>query len=293
MKINNENKVKKSNKSLNNVLEDLTLKEVIFHLLFLVFILVAIYPIVFGLSNSFKTMKDAYHTILQLIPRNFTFENYKYLNESLPLLKIVTNTFLIATVTTIVKLTLAFLASFALVFFVFPGKKALYIAFIGTIFVPFTVTMIPNYLNIAKIGLMDSIWGVMLPQFADAVGIFILVQTMRSIPKSLIEVAKLDNLKDWAIMRGIVFPMCRHAIASTGIWFFITTWNEYVWPVLILKSVENYTLPLALQNFISSEGGTNFTVAMSVSVITMAIPLILYVIFQKYIIGTFVSSGIK
>ncbi|MGO3751070.1 ABC transporter permease subunit, partial [Vagococcus salmoninarum] len=115
----------------------------------------------------------------------------------------------------------------------------------------------------------------------------------RSIPKTLIEAAKLDNIKDGKIMTGIVFPLSRHAISSTGIWFFITTWNEYVWPVLILKKTENYTLPLALQNYISAEGGTNFTVAMSVSVVTMIVPLTLYLIFQKYIIGTFVSAGIK
>lgn len=280
-------------KKIKDKFKNLTFIELFWHIFFLVFIILAIYPILFAISNSVKPLKDAYHTILKLIPDNITFENYKYLSETLPLLKIICNTFLIASVITLVKLIVSFFASYALVYFDFKGKKILYIGFISTIFIPFTVTMIPNYLMIAKLGLIDSVWGVILPQFADAVGIFILVQTMRSIPKSLIEVSKLDNVKDGKIMRGIIFPICRHAISSTGIWFFITSWNEYIWPVLILRSVENYTLPLALQNFISSEGGTNFTVAMAVSVVTMAIPLLLYVIFQKYIIGTFVSSGIK
>lgn len=110
---------------------------------------------------------------------------------------------------------------------------------------------------------------------------------------SLLDVAALDNIKQTTVMSKIVFPLTRHAITSTGIWFFITSWNEYVWPVLILRTVDNYTLPLAMQTYISSEGGTNFTVAMAISLITMFVPLVLYAIFQKYIIGTFVSAGIK
>ncbi len=92
---------------------------------------------------------------------------------------------------------------------------------------------------------------------------------------------------------SIVLPLIRPAVVSTGIMFFINSWNEYVWPVLILKDKVNYTLPLALQLFISSEGGTDFTIAMAVSVITMIIPLVLYLIFQRYIISTFTSSGVK
>lgn len=135
--------------------------------------------------------------------------------------------------------------------------------------------------------------GVILPQLADAVGIFLIRQSMKNIPLSLIEVSRLDNMSHGRIMKDIVLPLVRPAVTSVGIWFFISTWNEFVWPVLILKTTENFTLPLALQMFISSEGGTNFTVAMAVSVITMIIPLILYLSFQKYIIGTFTSSGIK
>lgn len=164
---------------------------------------------------------------------------------------------------------------------------------LSTMFIPFTSTMIPNYLMISQIGLRDSIWGVALPQLADVLGIFLLRQSMRGIPKSLIEAAKLENIGNIKIMRDIVLPLVRPSIISTGIIFFINSWNEYVWPVLILKSKENYTLSLALQMYISAEGGTDFTIAMAVSVMTMIIPLVLYIIFQRYIINTFAMSGIK
>ena len=116
---------------------------------------------------------------------------------------------------------------------------------------------------------------------------------MRSIPYSFIESAKLENIDTFRIMRDLVLPLIRPQVTAVGIWFFVNSWNEFVWPSLILKSRESYTLPLALQMFISAEGGTDFGVAMAVSVITMSIPLLLYIIFQKYIIGTFTASGIK
>ena len=116
---------------------------------------------------------------------------------------------------------------------------------------------------------------------------------MRGIPKSLIEAARMEDVGNLKIMRDIVIPLVKPSLISAGIIFFINSWNEYVWPVLILKTKENYTLSLALQMYISSEGGTEFTIAMAVSVMTMLIPLLLYILFQRYIINTFAMSGIK
>lgn len=270
-----------------------TKNQLVTHGLFVLILLVIIYPILFIIANSFKPLKEAYHTILSLIPQHFTFENFTYLFQNLPILKITWNTFFIAAVITSVKLVVAFLAAYSFTYCQIKGKRVLYLLIISTLFIPFTVSMIPNYLLISKLSLIDTSWGVILPQFADAMGIFLLTQTMRVIPPTLLEAAVLDNVKSGTIMGRIVFPLTRHAITSTGIWFFITSWNKFVWPVLILKSTEQYTLPLAMQTYISSEGGTNFTVAMAISLITMFVPLMLYTLFQKYIIGTFVSAGIK
>ena len=267
--------------------------ETIWHFIFMVTVLVMVFPIIYAFGMSFKPLEDAYNNVLNILPINASLENYRTLFASLPVLKITMNTFVVASVATVFKLVTSFLAAYAFVYFKFKGKEVIYFLLIGTIFIPFTVTMIPNYLIISEIGMLDSVWGVILPQLADAVGIFLIHQAMKNIPGTLIEVARLDNMGHGRIMKDIVLPLVRPAVTSVGIWFFIGTWNEFVWPVLVLKTTENYTLPLALQMFISSEGGTNFTVAMAVSVITMIIPLILYLTFQKYIIGTFTSSGIK
>ena len=268
-------------------------RQIGWHLFLVVVVFLLLMPIVFAISNSFKTMQEAFKTVFQVIPLHPTLENYRHVFDKLPFVKITLNTFLIASTVTIFKTITGLLAAYAFVYFRFKGKGFLYFIMLSTLFIPFTVTMIPNYLLISKIGLRDRIWGVALPQLADVLGIFLLRQAMRGIPLALIEAARMENIRHMKIMRDIVIPLVRPSIISTGIIFFINSWNEYVWPVLILKSKENYTLSLALQMYISAEGGTEFTIAMAVSVLTMLIPLVLYIIFQRYIINTFAASGLK
>lgn len=258
-----------------------------------IFLVIWIFPIVFALGTSFRRMEDVFSNVLNFIPFRPTFVNYINLSGRLPLLRVIWNTFAVAVTVTLLKLLTSFLAAYAFVYFRIAAKKALYFVFIACVFVPFTVTMVPNYLLIADMGLGDSIVGVMLPQLADASGILLMYQAMRNIPFSLVESAQLDGVGDRRIMMDLALPLIRAQVTATGIWFFVNTWNEFVWPSLILRNVENFTLPLALQMFISAEGGTDFAMAMAVSIITMSIPLILYIAFQRYIIGTFASAGIK
>jgi len=264
-----------------------------YHIVLIAALFISLMPIIFAISTSFKELSEAYSNVLGIIPIKPTLDNYLRAFNGLPLGRIIYNTFIVAAVVTIFKIGTSLLAAYAFVYFKFPGKNILYFLLISTIFIPFTITMIPNYLLVAQMGLRNNIIGVILPQLSDATGIFLIRQAMRLIPTSLIEAAQLEQASHLQILSGIVLPLIRPAVISTSIMFFINAWNEYVWPVLILKDTSNYTLPLALQLFISSEGGTDFSMAMAVAVITMIIPLGLYLVFQRYIINTFTSSGIK
>ena len=166
--------------------------------------------------------------------------------------------------------------------------------FTMTMYVPFTVLMIPNYLTINKMGLLNSIIGVALPQMADAMGIFRMRQAMRTIPKSLIEAARVDKVGHLTALLQIVIPMLRPAIIAQSMIFFINSWNEYFWPMLILRGDNSsYTLPLALQTFMNGESGSAWGTSMTLATITTLVPLVLYLFTQRYIISTFMSSGIK
>lgn len=252
----------------------------------------ALVPVLFTLLYSFKSLQSIYGDA-GLFTSGFTLDNYRDIARQLPIVQITLNTLTVAVLVTACKLLTSILAAYAFVFTSFRGKTVLYFLLISTIFIPFTVTMIPNYITVSKLNLFDSVLGIVLPQLADATGIFLLRQTMRSIPKSLIEIAELDGISRMRTLRDIILPICRPSIVATGIIFFINSWNEYVWPTLILRSKESYTLSLAMQLFSSSEAGTEFTTVMAMAVISMLIPVVLYLIFQRYIMSTFASSGIK
>lgn len=252
----------------------------------------ALVPVLFALLYSFKSLQSIYGDA-GLFTSGFTLDNYRDIARQLPIVQITLNTLTVAVLVTACKLLTSILAAYAFVFTSFRGKTVLYFLLISTIFIPFTVTMIPNYITVSKLNLFDSVLGIVLPQLADATGIFLLRQTMRSIPKSLIEIAELDGISRMRTLWDIILPICRPSIVATGIIFFINSWNEYVWPTLILRSKENYTLSLAMQLFSSSEAGTEFTTVMAMAVISMLIPVVLYLIFQRYIMSTFASSGIK
>lgn len=263
------------------------------YLLLLLLVAVMLYPILFAVANSFKTQRELYGDVLSLWPKAPTLENYHTIVTRIDYFRVVMNTLTIATIVMVFKIVTSFIVAYAFVFLRFPGKNILYFILISTMFIPFTVTMIPNYITISKLGLTDNIYGVLLPQLSDAMGIFLLRQQMRSVPAALFEVAKLEKTPHWRIMTTLILPIIRPAVISTGIMFFINSWNEYVWPTLILKSKENFTLSLALQQFVGAEGSPDMAISMAMATATMIIPLILFTCCQRYIMSTYASSGIK
>ncbi len=223
------------------------IKEGKWHILFLFIIGVQIFPLIYMLSISFKSMEQIFSAPLSLIPKTITFKNYSYIVDNVEILRYLWNTFFIATIVTGGKIITSILAGYVLAFKSFKGKKILKFVFLATLFVPFTVTMIPNYLMISEIGLLNSSLGVIIPQLADGMGIL----------------------------------------------FFINSWNEYFWPLLILSDKKNYTLSLALQMFISAEGGNDLGVTMAIATLTIIFPIFIYIFFQKKIMTSFTKSGIK
>ncbi len=252
-----------------------------------------LYPILFAMDNAMKTDQQVYAGLTGWLSNGISLHNYIDIYERVPLLRIIWNTFAISSINTFLTMLVSFLASYVLVYYRFKGSDKIVGLFVWSMFIPFTVTIIPHYLIVSKMQLVNTWMGVVIPQIFSGSAVFLLIQSMRNIPLSLIEVAKLENISDRKIMCHIVLPLVKPQLIATSIWFFALTWNDFIWPNRILKDTTSYTLPLILQSFISGEGGGGFTSAMAMSVITMIIPLILYLIFQKHIIETFTSAGIK
>ena len=266
---------------------------VLWHFLLIVVILIEVWPLLFMVSTSFKTMDQIFTATLNPFPAPFVLDNYLHVLETLPLLNYISNTFIIASVITLAKIGTSLLAAFAFVYYDFRHKEKIFNALLFTFFIPITVVIMPNYLLIAKLGLLNNPLGVILPQLMDGMGIFLMRQTMRGIPKPLIEAAKLENASAWLILHRIMLPLIKPAIFAMGIIFFIDSWNQYFWPLLILNDKANYTLPIALQMFISAEGGSEWGIAMTVATLTSLPPLFLYLLFQRFIMNSFIQSGVK
>lgn len=263
------------------------------HVLFAITIFLQLWPLLFMISTSLKTLDQIFVSTLNPIPLPLTLQNYEYVLKSFPLLQYIGNTFVIAASVTVAKLATSLLAAFAFVYYEFKYKETLFDAFLLTFFIPVTVIILPNYLLIAKLGLLNTPMGVILPGMADGMGIFLMRQAMRSVPQPLLEACRLDKVSPWQTLTRIIIPLIKPSILAIGIVFFINSWNEYFWPLMVLQDKANYTLPLALQMFISAEGGSEWGVAMAVATLTCLPPLLLYLVCQRFVINTFMQSGVK
>lgn len=262
-------------------------------IIMILIVIIFAYPFAYMVSTSFKTMSEIFRSGLNLIPDNPTVANYTKVFTTLPIGSYLFNSTVIALIAMTAKIITSVLAAYALVFMDFKGKNALFYFFSMTMFIPFTVIIMPNYLTINKMHLLSTLVGVALPQMADAMGILRIRQAMRQIPRSLVEAARLDKVPHFTTMTRIVIPLVKPSISAMSILFFINSWNEYFWPLLILKSNKMSTITLALQQFTSGESGSAWGPSMALATIATVIPLVLYLIFQRYIIGTFMSSGVK
>ena len=270
-----------------------TRQELIWHVFLAVAIFLTLWPIVFMISTSLKDLNQVFESTLNPLPWPVTFDNYTTVLGNFPLFTYIWNTFFIAAMVTISKTVTSVMAAFAFVYYDFKYKESIFNGMLLTFFIPITVLIMPNYLMMAKLGLLNTPWGVMLPCLVDGMGVFLMRQTMRSVPKALLEAAVLDGAKPRQVLTKVILPLIKPALLANSILFFINSWNEYFWPLLILQDKDTYTLPLALQMFISAEGGSEWGIAMAVATLTSLPPLILYGFCQKFIINTFMNSGVK
>lgn len=268
-------------------------KEIPCHILLIAAVVISLWPVVFMLSASLKELNQVFQSPLNPLPFPPTLENYQTVLSRFPIMQFVGNTFFIAFFVTLFKIITSLLAGFAFVYYRFKGREMLFNCMLMTFFIPVTVLIMPNYLFMSHLGLLNTPYGVILTELADGMGIFLMRQAMRSIPKALFESAVLEGAGPMCILRTIVFPLVRPSVIAVGIMFFINSWNEYFWPLLILKDKSQYTLSLALQMFISAEGGSEWGIAMAVAVLTSLPLLILYIFCQKFILNTFMQAGVK
>lgn len=260
------------------------------HLVMVVLAIFCLFPVYWMIVSSLRPANAIFETALW--PSTASLDNYAYALKAIPIARMLLNTLVVAASVTVVQLFTGLLAAYAFARWRFPFDKLIYTLIALTWLVPFQVVMIPNYLLVANLGLLDNLLALILPHFAAALAILLLAQAMRSFPREVLEAARMDGARSWRILWEIVTPNLRGTIASLAILIFISTWNEYFWPLLLSRSPQNSVVQIGIQMFMSSEG-TQWGPLMAASTMASLPILIIYVVLQRQVIQSFMKSGIR
>ena len=269
------------------------LNKILFYLVLILFALFFLLPLLWMVVTAFKPFEE--WLTPNWIPVNPTLENFTSIfnDKSLPVVNWFLNSLLIASLFTLVILIIDSLAGYAYARLEFPGKNLLFGLMLATLVMPGIMFLIPNYLTVARLGWIGSIQGVIVPGFAGVFGVFFMRQFFQSLPKELEEAAYIDGASIGRTFFSVILPLSKGPLITLGIITFLTSWNDFLWPLLILGGDrQELTLPVGLATL---QGQYTFDYGkLMAGALVLTIPvLILYAVFQRYIIRSISMTGIK
>lgn len=254
---------------------------------------IMILPFAWMLLGSVKDLGQLYQVPPNWIPNPFVFQNYVSAWNSVPFSTGYVNSAIVTVSVVVANLLTCSMAAYAFARIEFPFRKTLFMLFLATLMVPEQVTIIPLYIIMRNLGLVDTLFSLIIPYaLFNAFGVFLLRQFIKGLPVDLEEAAIVDGASRWTIYWRIVMPLIRPALAAFGIFTFLFQWNNFFRPLIFLNSVENYTVPLAI-NFFRGQYTTDFALLMAGSGISIVPVLLVYVIGQRYIIEGIATTGMK
>jgi multiple sugar transport system permease protein len=257
--------------------------------------LIFVAPLVWMLLTSIKGPGEATQVPPTVVPQDPTTEAYGTLfsgNSQTPVLRWFLNSMLAATGQAVVILVVASMAAYALARMKFRGKNVVFAMIIATLFVPIFTLIIPNFLIIDRLGWLDSLWALIIPGAAGAFGVFFLRQFFLSLPRELEEAAVLEGANSWQIFTKVILPLSKPALATLAVISFLSNWNDFIWPIYVLFSPENFTLPPGL-GILQGAYTINYPVVMAGAALASVPALILFLFAQRYIIEGVSRSGLK
>ncbi|MFA4838399.1 MAG: carbohydrate ABC transporter permease [Candidatus Neomarinimicrobiota bacterium] len=268
------------------------IRKIFFYGIMIVGVLLTILPFIWMISTSLMPTGMANHYPPVLFPKETTFQHYRTLFTQLNVLRYFLNSLIIATSVTVISLVFNSMAGFAFAKFRFPGKQKLFKLLLSAMVIPAQVTMLPLFLMLNRMGLVNTYWGIIIPGLASIYGIFLIRQYIMSIPDSLIEAARIDGATDFYIYWHIILPLAKPILVTLALFTFMGAWNDFLWPLIILTRDSMYTLPVALANLMG-EHVQDTEMMMAGSVITILPVLIVFLTLQKYYIRGIMLGSVK
>ncbi|HJV29640.1 MAG TPA: carbohydrate ABC transporter permease, partial [Gaiellaceae bacterium] len=227
------------------------------------------------------------------LPESPTVSNYERLWERLDFPRYFWNSTFIAVFITLANLLFCSMVGYALAKLRFFGRDKLFLLVLGTLLVPGTVTLVPLFVLMSKLDLVDSPWAVILPAAAGPLGVFLMRQFMLAIPDDLLEAARVDGAGEFTIFWRIVLPLSTPALAALAIITFLPSWNALLWPLVVLTSQDNYTLPVALAIFSRGQFQADYGLLMAGSVVLVVPVIVVFLLLQRHFTQSVAMTGIK
>lgn len=249
-------------------------------------------PIVWVVISSFKPASELFAWPPTMFPVSPTLENYTIAFSKGEFGRFFVNSFFVTVVATVLTLLINVMSGYAFAKYEFKGRGFLFGMVLATMLIPLEVIMIPIFKVIVAFNLYNNLWGVIIPAIATPTGVFLIRQYYVSIPDAYMEAARIDGAGETKIFTAIMLPMATPVLAVLSIFSFMWRWNDFLWPKLVINSKELYTIQLALATF-AGEYSVDWNSLLSMSVISMIPVLIIFLVFQKHIIGGLSAGGVK
>lgn len=268
--------------------------KVILYSILLIYAAATLYPFLWAIAASFKPLNEIVGGDLTLLPKNFTTNNYQYIfGRSSLFTQWFVNSVIVSVIGTTINIFLNTMAGYALARLKFPGRERIYYGFLALMMVPAQVLLIPNYLILMNLGMLDSFGALIVPAAINIGNIFMMRQFFLSFPKDVEEAASIDGLGRFQTFFRIVMPLAKPSIATQAVFVFMGFWNEFMKPMMYISTPSKYTLTLGLQTFQGQNGGVRWDQTMAASVITILPIIVIYIIFNKYFLQGVRMDGEK
>lgn len=264
----------------------------LFYVVAIALAVLAMVPFLWMIATSFKSRGALMSIPIEWLPKEPTWDSYVTVFSKFPFAKTIANSLFISVTYTAITLLSASLAAFAFAKIRFFGNRILLSVYLAMMMIPTQVTMIPLFVIMNKLGLTDTYASVIMPSIFRPFAVFLLVQQMRTIPNDFLDAARIDGAGIFQVYRKIALPLCIPSLATLSITTFMESWNDYLWPLLMLSDKNKMTLPIALST-LNGQYNTEYNVLMAGSLISMIPIIIIYVIAQKQFKNGMMAGGIK
>lgn len=251
-----------------------------------------VFPILYAVSISLMPPAEVNTFPPRFLPSSPRWANYAEVARSVPVGRYLLNSLVVSSAVTLGQIATASLSAYAFAFMNFRGKAALFALFMSTMMVPWEVTLIPNYLTIRSLRLLDSYTGLVLPFLATAFGTFLLRQFFLQIPRELEEAARIDGCGRFRFFWSIALPLARPGLLTLGAYTFLSTWNQYLWPLLVTNTRLMRTVQIGVR-FLMNEEGLQYHRVMAGVVLCMVPALVVLVLGQRYLVRGLMAGGLK